>query len=175
MKDILEKIERKYQIKDILQKRENLLLFSIEKKYLTDILVYLKELEGFSHLVMLSSVDWLEENKFQLTYILNHPVNKHDVAIRVNLDRNEPVMDSIHHIWLHAATDQREIRELFGIEFPGSPGVNDDFVLEDWEETPPMRRDFDTLKYAEETFFPREGRKSYDTKEYMKSKLYPDK
>ena len=83
-------------------------------------------------------------------------------------------MDSIHHIWIHAETDQREIKELFGIDFPGSPGVDEDFVLEDWDEIPPMRRDFDTLEYSERTFFQREGRKTYDTKEYMKSKLYPN-
>ena len=175
MKEILEKIKSKYEITDILQKRHNLLFFTIDKKMVLDILNYLKELEGFAHLVMLSSVDWLEENKFQLTYIINHPVDKYDIAIRVNINRDEPTMDSIHHIWDHAATDQREIRELFGIDFPGSPGVNEDFVLEDWDEIPPMRRDFDTLEYAERTFFPREGRKTYDTKEYMKEKMYPDK
>ena len=35
-------------------------------------------------------------------------------------------------------------------------------------------RDFDTKKYAEETFFPRPGRKTNDPKEHMKKKLYPD-
>ncbi|MDA3886208.1 MAG: NADH-quinone oxidoreductase subunit C [Candidatus Delongbacteria bacterium] len=175
MKEILEKIKRKYEITDVLQKRDDLLFFSIGKKLLVDILNYLKELEGFTHLVMLSSVDWLEENKFQLSYIINHPVNKYDITIRVFIDRDKPVMDSIHQIWLQSATDQREIKELFGIDFPGSPGVDDDFVLEDWDDIPPMRRDFDTLKYATENFFPREGRQTHDTKEYMKSKLYPDK
>ncbi|NOR46234.1 MAG: NADH-quinone oxidoreductase subunit C [Candidatus Delongbacteria bacterium] len=174
MKEILEKIKTKYEVTDVLQKRADLLFFTIDKKMVLDILNYLKELEGFTHLVMLSSVDWLEENKFQLTYIINHPINKHDIAIRVDLNRDEATMDSIHHIWIHAETDQREIKELFGIDFPGSPGVDEDFVLEDWDEIPPMRRDFDTLEYSERTFFPRDGRKTYDTKEYMKSKLYPD-
>ena len=84
------------------------MMFTIEKKSVIDILTYLKELEGFTHLVMLSSVDWLEENKFQLTYIINHPVNKHDISIRVFINRDEATMDSIHHIWIHAETDQRE-------------------------------------------------------------------
>ncbi len=175
MKYILEKIKSKYAVTDILQKRSNLLFFSAEKKVLTDLLAYLKELEGFSHFVMISCVDWIEENKFQLTYIVNHPVNKYDIAVRVDINRNEPVMDSIHHLWLHTETDQRELKELYGIDFPGSPRVNEAFVLEDWDQIPPMRRDFDTLKYAQETFFPREGRQTYDTKEYMKLKMYPDK
>jgi len=37
-----------------------------------------------------------------------------------------------------------------------------------------MRRDFDTKKYSEETYFPRPGRKTHDPKTYMKEKLYPN-
>jgi NADH-quinone oxidoreductase subunit C len=63
---------------------------------------------------------------------------------------------------------------MFGIDFPGSPGVDESFILEGWQEIPPMRKDFDTAAYSEKTFFPREGRKTDDPKEYMKEKLYPD-
>ena len=63
---------------------------------------------------------------------------------------------------------------MYGIDFPESPGVNDSFILEGWDDIPPYRRDFDTMKYAEETFFPREGRTTNDPTEYMKKKLYPD-
>jgi len=37
-----------------------------------------------------------------------------------------------------------------------------------------MRREFDTLKYAEETYFPRPGRETHDPATYMKQKLYPN-
>jgi NADH-quinone oxidoreductase subunit C len=37
-----------------------------------------------------------------------------------------------------------------------------------------MRREFDTKKYSEETYFPRPGRKTNDPAEHMKKKLYPD-
>jgi len=90
------------------------------------------------------------------------------------LDRTTPVMNSIHHLWEHAETFQREIKELFGIDFPGSPGIDDGFVLEGWDNIPPMRRDFDTVKYSNETFFSRPGRETRDPAEYMKEKLYPE-
>ena len=70
-------------------------------------------------------------------------------------------MISIHHLWEQAATYQQEIHEMFGINFPGSPGVDENFILEGWQNIPPMRRDFDTLKYSVETYFPREGRETY--------------
>ena len=63
---------------------------------------------------------------------------------------------------------------MYGIDFPGSPRVDESFILEGWDDIPPMRREFDTKKYSEEIFFPREGRETNDPEEYMKKKLYPD-
>ena len=83
-------------------------------------------------------------------------------------------MDSIHHLWAQAATYQRELKEMYGINFPGSPRVDEEFALEGWKDVPPMRRDFDTLAYSESTFFPRPGRKTHDPVEYMKKNMYPD-
>ena len=174
MENIINSIKEKYSIKNIVKKSDNLTFFTVDKKYAISLITYLKEIEKFSHLVMLSVVDWIEDNKFQLSYIVNNPVKKLDITVRVFISRKEPAMESAHYIWPHIATDQRELKEMYGIDFPGSPRLNDDFLLEGWDNIPPMRRDFDTLKYSEETFFPREGRKSYETKEYMKSKLYPD-
>ena len=90
------------------------------------------------------------------------------------MPRDEASMESIHDIWPTAMTYQRELREMFGIDFPGSPGVNDDFILEGWNDIPPYRRDFDTLKYSEEKYTHRAGRETKDPAEYMKEKLYPD-
>jgi NADH-quinone oxidoreductase subunit C len=95
-------------------------------------------------------------------------------VIRVPLDRDTPVMGSIHHLWAQAATYQRELHEMFGIDFPGSPRVDEPFILEGWQNIPPYRRDFDTKRYAEETYFPRPGRSTNDPAEYMKKKLYPE-
>jgi NADH-quinone oxidoreductase subunit C len=90
------------------------------------------------------------------------------------IDRTEATMTSAHHLWKQIATYQRELKEMYGIDFPGSPGLNESFILEGWDNIPPMRRDFDTKKYAAETFFPRERPKTNDPGEYMKSKLYPN-
>jgi len=130
MNQIIEKIRDKYSISDIIVKKENLAFFTAEKKQALDIVGYLKQMENFSHLVMLTVTDWIEDNKFQLTYILNNPEKKCDIAVRVFIDREKPEMTSAHYLWPHIITDQRELKEMYGIDFPASPGVNDDFVLE---------------------------------------------
>jgi NADH-quinone oxidoreductase subunit C len=119
-------------------------------------------------------VDWLEDATFQLTYLMNNRLARHDLGVRVMLPRDTACMDSIHDLWPTAATYQRELREMFGIDFPASPGVDEDFILEGWIRTPPYRRDFDTLKFSDEVFAPRPGRESSDPAQFMKKQLYPD-
>jgi len=174
MQKIINKLETIFEISDVIEQQDNLSFLSCKKEQAVSLITHLKDIEGFSHLVLLSAVDWIEENKFQVTYILNKPDEKFDIGIRTFIDRDNPTMASAHHLWQHAATYQRELKEMFGIDFPNSPRVNESFILEGWDDIPPMRRDFDTEKFSRETFFPREGRTTNDPTEYMKKKIYPN-
>lgn len=173
MEKLLKKLDVKYHVlkKDI--QRKNLAFVTIEKKHAVDAITYLRDYEGYMHLVMISAVDYIEQNLFQLTYLLHNYQNHTDIGIRVEVDRENPEMTSIHHLWAAAGVYQRELHEMFGINFPGSPRVEEPMILEGWDNIPPMRKEFDTKKYAEETYFPREGRYTLDPKEYMERKLYP--
>lgn len=130
--------------------------------------------QGYRHLVLLTAVDYPEQGKFQLTYLLHNPEKKSDIGIRTLIDREGATMESAHELWPTVATYQRELREMFGIGFPGSPGVDDDFILEGWQGMPPYRRDFDTKVFAESFYPQREGRETNDPATYMKEKLYPN-
>ncbi len=121
------------------------------------VLLYLKEKLGYKHLSHLSCVDWIEENRFELVYILWNPEEKINVLVKVDVDRLNPVAPNIDYIWPQANTYERELREMFGIQFPGLVG-RQELILEDWDDIPPMRRDFDTLQYVMENFEFRSGR-----------------
>ena len=172
MENTLTSIESRFTItaKDI--RRDDLAYITVKEVDLLSLLLYMKQELKMTHFVLLSAVDYIERNVFQLTYTLNNPDKKFIIALRVEIDREKSSAQSAHILWPTIATYQRELREMFGIDFPGSPNVNEEFMLEGWDDLPPYRRDFDTLKYAEETFFPRGGRKKEDPKEYMKKKLY---
>jgi len=174
MKKIIENLEEIFQISEYEEKREDLHFITVEKKHLISLLTHLRDLSGFTSLIFLQCVDFLEDGIFQLTYMLHNYDSNISLAVRVKLNREEAEMFSIHHLWEHAETFQRELKELFGIDFPGSPGIDDGFVLEGWDEIPPMRRDFDTVEYNQRTFFPRPGRETKDPAEHMKEKLYPE-
>jgi len=174
MKDLINKLSHIFRIPAVDYQRDNLAFVTVEKVNAIDMLTHLKNIEGFSHLVLISCVDWIEDDKFQLTYFLNNPVKKIDLAVRTMISRENAEMVSCHNLWRHVETYQRELREMYGIDFPGSPGVNDNFILEGWDQIPPMRREFDTMKYSEENFVFRDGRGTNDPAKYMMNNLYPN-
>lgn len=159
---------------DISTIRPDLAEITVSSHYATALVRDLRAAHGFAHLVFLTAVDLIEREQFRLVYMLHNPETHVDVSVQTEIPRINASMDSIHDLWAQAPTYQRELKEMFGIDFPGSPGVDDPFILEGWDNIPPMRRDFDTKRYSEDTYFPRGGRETTDTKEHMRARLYPD-
>jgi len=174
MLELYQQLKQRFQLGELTEQRPNLAFISVEREQLRPLIYHLRDQEGYTHLVILTAVDWIEENIFQLTYLLSNREAAKDIGLRLMINRDNPVMESIHDIWPTAATYQRELREMFGIDFPDSPGVNEEFILEGWNNIPPYRRDFDTLKFAEENFAQRPGRETRDPAEHMQQKLYPE-
>ena len=135
----------------------NRLDFYVETKAIPQILTHLKVNMGYIHLSHISCVDWLEEGEFEIIYIVWSPTDKLKVFIRTRINREKAVLPNVDMIWRQANTYEREMHEMFGIEVDGLVAEKE-FLLEDWQEMPPMRRDFQTEEYAEKTFWSREGR-----------------
>lgn len=171
---IISGLKNKYQPIGVYGSEPSLRFITLSKEHALKAIKCLKEDGGYHHLVLLTAVDYIEQGKFQLTYLLHNPSDKTDIGVRVMIDRENATMESAHELWPTIATYQRELREMFGIQFPGSPGVDDDFILEGWTNTPPYRREFDTKEFAESFYPQREGRATHDPAAYMKEKLYPN-
>jgi len=156
------------------RRRPDLMFIAVPRSEAVAAITHLKEYWRFRHLVFFTAVDLIERSLFRLCYMLHSHASGIDVCLQAEISRDAPVADSIHHLWAGAATYERELREMFGISFPGCPRVDESFALEGWQEIPPMRRDFDTRAYSERTYFPREGRAKHDKVEIMKKELYPE-
>lgn len=177
MRDLYARLLELFPLGELTEQRPDLAFLTVPPEYLRPVIQHLRDREAYTHLVLLTAVDWLEEGKFQLTYLLCNRAARRDLGLRVFIDRPAEglaTMVGIHDLWPTAATYQRELREMFGIDFPGSPRVDEEFILEGWVDIPPYRRDFDTLKFAEENFNHRPGRETHDPATYMKQQLYPD-
>ena len=123
------------------------------------VLRYLKE-SGLDHLALVSCVDWIEQKKFEIVYLLScymrsntdySPDQRLHVFLKTELPRENPELQSVISVFENAEPYEREIHELYGVHFEGHPRLIPLF-LERAYETPPFRKDFDTRKYVEETF-----------------------
>lgn len=128
-----------------------------DKNMVSGILLFAKNQLGYIHMAHMTCIDWIEQGTFELVYTIYSPVDKITLFVKTSIDRENPEMENIDNIWDQANTYEREIREMFGVAFPGLVGEHE-FILEDWDQIPPMRKEFDTHKYAAETFFTRPGR-----------------
>ncbi len=174
MRDLYDRLKKRYRLGELTLQRPDLAFVDVERDELRALLIELRDKAGFTHLVLLTAVDWIEAGQFQLTYMLNNRAENRTLGLRLMLPRDGAEGDTIHDLWPTAATYQRELREMFGIRFPGSPRVDEEFILEGWTDIPPYRRDFDTLAYSQQTFVERTGRETHDPRAHMKQKLYPE-
>jgi NADH-quinone oxidoreductase subunit C len=174
MKKLFERLQPLFAVSDLKEQRNDLAFLQIPRDHAEMLIRHLRDHEGFSHLVFFTAVDYIEEGIFRLIYMLHNYGTNDTLGVQVAISRENASMTSIHELWAQAALYQRELKEMFGIDFAGSPGVDEDFLLEGWDQIPPMRREFDTRAYAEKTFFPRPGRKSTDPRTHMQEQLYPD-
>ncbi|HPJ21851.1 MAG TPA: NADH-quinone oxidoreductase subunit C [Clostridia bacterium] len=114
-------------------------------------LAYLKS-SGFAQLSILTCVDWIEDGEFELVYILMNWNEGIHVQLRARIDRNEPVFNTITHIYPGARYYEREVHEFFGIEFKGNEDSYKPLFLERWDAIPPLRKDFDPQAYSDSKF-----------------------
>ena len=156
-KETLDALTNAFEKVNGVVQRDKRVIVETEAETITGILLYAKERLEFNHFSHMSCVDWIENNQFEMIYILWSPKDKIQLTIKCMIDRENPVMQNIDYIWRQANTYEREIREMYGVEFEGLVGAKE-FILEDWEDMPPMRRDFDTKEYVGEHFFDRPGR-----------------
>lgn len=128
---------------------DNLISLSVKKVQFYEVLLALKDEEKFDHLSDVTCIDYIDENEFELIYHLWSHAKKLRVNVKVRIARNSPSIKSVVDLWAGAQIHERENHEMFGINFEGNPNLSPLF-LEDWEEIPPFRKDFDTRKYVRE-------------------------
>jgi NADH-quinone oxidoreductase subunit C len=132
---------------------------NVEKDQVLTVLRFLKD-RRFDHLALVSCVDWIEEEEFELVYILTRYMQGDDehtdqeklhLIVKTRISRQRPQLETVTGIFPNAEPYEREIHELFGIKFEGHKRLIP-LLLERNYEIPPFRKDFDTRKYVEEIF-----------------------
>ncbi len=108
------------------------------------VLLSLKETHGFDYLVDVTAVHWPKrEEQFELIYVVYSFGRNERIRIKVNLkegDRPETAVEA------HPTADwlEREVFDMFGIEFEGHPNMKRILMPDEWQGFP-LRKDSSIL------------------------------
>jgi NADH-quinone oxidoreductase subunit C len=99
----------------------------------------------------ITSLDLLADEKLACVYDLNSvptdsptelKTKTHEFAVRVETDRNNPVIPTVSHVWSAADWHEREAYDLMGIVFSDHPDLRRILCPDDWKGHP-LRKDYE--------------------------------
>ena len=106
---------------------------------------------GYNFFEDVTAVDWYPSDtpaapRFQISYsLLSHSL-KQRIRIVARVSGDNPCIDSITSVWPAANFYEREVFDLFGIDFPGHPRLTRIMMPDNWEGHP-LRKDYPVEGY----------------------------
>jgi NADH-quinone oxidoreductase subunit C len=117
----------------------------------------LKEARSFDLLVEVTCVDYLNfrdaTDRFGLVYLLANTITNERLTIRVMLNEPDLKVDSMCVLWNGANWLEREVYDMFGIEFVGHPDLRRILMPEEFSSFP-LRKDYPMQGRGERHNFP---------------------
>jgi NADH-quinone oxidoreductase subunit C len=95
----------------------------------------------FDYLFCLTCVDW--KTHVTMVYHLSSTKHRHNMVIKIKLDRNNPEIETVSNIWRTAEFHEREVYEMFGVHFINHPDLRLLILPDGWEGKNPLRKDFE--------------------------------
>ncbi|MBL7723168.1 MAG: NADH-quinone oxidoreductase subunit C [Chitinophagaceae bacterium] len=95
----------------------------------------------FDYLYCLTCIDW--KTHLTMVYHLSSTKHRHNIVIKSKLDRSNPEIETVSHIWRTAEFHEREVYEMFGVNFLNHPDLRLLILPDGWEGKNPLRKDFE--------------------------------
>lgn len=94
----------------------------------------------FDYLFCLTCVDW--KTHLTMVYHLTSTRHRHHLVVKSKLDRENASIGTVSDIWRTAEFHEREVAELFGVDFPGHQDLRKLILPDDWVGYP-LRKDYE--------------------------------
>jgi len=125
---------------DAKEERDGTVLY-IDRAKIVPVCRFLKETAGFKRLSAITGVDWWPRTpRFEVVYLLHSYSLNVRVRLLVRLEEGQEV-DSATSVWRGANWYEREVFDLFGINFRDHPNLERIMMPADWEGHP-LRKDY---------------------------------
>jgi NADH-quinone oxidoreductase subunit C len=108
---------------------------------------------GFGYLHTITAIDLPKTDEFELSYWVGSPEEgkkEHVVQVNFKIPKSSSTVPSIMGVWPAAYYHEREEWEFLGITFSGNPDMKRLWLPEDWDEGPPLLKDFKLKRWVDE-------------------------
>ncbi len=161
-------IKSRFATDEIEIKRADLAKINVSRFKIFELIDFLVDRYDYVTLNAITCADWIEEEHFAMSYMLTTGDRKHTFMVQTMILRENAHIDSLTNRFKQAEIMERDLHEMYGINFPGNNNLVE-LSLENWVHTPPLRREFDTLEFVNNHLTFREGRDdNVDVKVEMK-------
>ncbi|MGA2482066.1 MAG: NADH-quinone oxidoreductase subunit C [Candidatus Acidiferrales bacterium] len=131
-------------IREATEDRKQAILL-VDRERLVEIAQYTRDEEKFDLLSDLTAVDWPKREK-RFDVVLNLYSFAHNVRLRIKVHAADgEKVPSVFSVWPTANWLEREVYDMFGIEFAGHPDLKRILLPDEWQGFP-LRKDYDILK-----------------------------
>jgi NADH-quinone oxidoreductase subunit C len=124
---------------------------------LHEVLAHLHAVRGFDLLVDVTAVDYLEypdaTDRYGVVYILTNVASGERLIVKAFINPPELKLPTVTDIWRGADWMEREVFDMFGIEFTGHPDLRR-ILMPDEFTAFPLRKDYPLKGYGERHNFP---------------------
>jgi NADH:ubiquinone oxidoreductase subunit C len=99
----------------------------------------------FDHIGTVSGTDYMSKGEFEVIYFVGSTdPDQQELVIEIaeRVKRVEPLVPSLVEVWPGAEFHERETFEMLGVRFQGHPDMRGILLPEDWDDIPPLRKDY---------------------------------
>jgi len=145
-KIIADAILQKFPTTTIDYVRERRLKVTTTPEAIKELALYIRDDLVFDHISCVSGTDWIAKNEIEVIYFVGTASRPGYEDLIIGLaeraKRESPVVPSLIQVWGGVEYHERETHEMLGVEFVGHPNSKHLLLPEDWDDIPPLRKDY---------------------------------
>lgn len=123
----------------------NRIKISTSPENLKNLAIAVKEL-GFEQVMSQGGTDYPENNVYRIEYhiicVSKKKLRSIIFSIMTEIPKDKPEIDTLIDVFPSAEFHEQETFENFGITFIGHPRMEKLLLPEDWDDIPPLRKDY---------------------------------
>ncbi len=115
----------------------------VKGEKIVEVCTFLKGTAGleFDYCQDITAVDWPARKVIEVVFHLYSLVHRHALVLKVETNRESPSLATVEGVWKAATWLEREIYDLFGVNFVGHSDLRRILLPDDWVGSP-LRKDY---------------------------------